>query len=887
MPAFKTVTETNVKQLKNYDLRARIPKYLGLAAASLVGLSVIAVVLLFFRAKQQPEFRMRGFPTELSKDLVADVSGYERTEYDAGKKKYYIKADRARTFADNHQELETVFIEVFDQQADGQSDGQSIGRSDKITAEKAVYIPQENKNFTAYLAGSVKIISRDELVIDGEQVTYTKSDDTAVIDEPLKFHRFNVAGRADRAKAFISAKIVELTGNVEVFQYPDNDLTGEPKTRLNSGFAAYNQEDEKIKLGDGVRVVANGNGDASTTLESSAAEIRFRVAEQNREFIFAEARENVKIASFSPDRSQTLINSSYGSFDKIADRFDLRGGIRILTADEKQPTEISADSAVYDQKNLHAEILGRATITQPTAVVRGDKILANFSPERRLKDAEVLGNAYAAQSEPERTIEISAAELNVAYSSKYLLSGAGARTNASVVLTPKSGSSDYSRASMQAVRKIDVFFRADGASERMITDGRTTLQMDAIPGTPDSANRKLIADVVRAYFSTDGKNLSRAEAEGNAELIVEPVTKSTENYQTKVSAPRFVCLFYAIGNNARQCDAGGPTKTVRTPLVPAEGRGEQTLTAGALSASFTEATRDLDRLEATGGTRFTELDRNGTANRILFTNNDGIVRLRDGEPTVWDSRARAKAAEIDWDTRLGRSYLRANVAATYYSPERAAGSVPFAASGKPVFVTSEIAEIDHRAEIATFSGNARAWQEKNYVRGNRLTINQNEGRFEADGDVQSVLYDVKRNENGKTSGVPVSAAASKMIFIRRENLLRYIDNVDVRQGSDRITAKRADIYLNERNEIERSEFSDSVTITQPGRRASADYALYNAEREIVILRGRPARVTDATQGSSEGGEIQMDLRANRVVNEGRSGDNSGGRTRSVYKLKVN
>ncbi|MCV4754015.1 hypothetical protein OFC37_31625, partial [Escherichia coli] len=88
------------------------------------------------------------------------------------------------------------------------------------------------------------------------------------------------------------------------------------------------------------------------------------------------------------------------------------------------------------------------------------------------------------------------------------------------------------------------------------------------------------------------------------------------------------------------------------------------------------------------------------------------------------------------------------------------------------------------------------------------------------------------------------------------------------------------------NEIERSEFNGAVSITQPGRKASADYALYNAEKEFVILRGRPARVSDAVQGSSEGGEIQMDLRSNRVVNEGRSKDNSRGRTRSVYKMKV-
>lgn len=873
------LAETEANQLRAYNFWAKLPKIVGWTAVAIAVASLLVAFFLIFRSRTQPEFRMKGFPTELSKDLVADVSGYERTEFDAGTRKYYIKADRARTFSDNHQELETVFIEVFDPQ--------NPERSDKIKAEKAVYIPQENKNFIAYLAGNVKIVSRDDLVIDGDQVTYSKADDTAAIDEPLKFHRYNISGRADRARALITAKKIELISNVEVLQYPNADFSGEPKTRLNSGYASYDQSSEKIELGEGVRVFSKGDSGSGTTLESVNAMIQLRIAGENRELAFAEAKNNVRIESVATDQTKTIITASTASYDKPADKFDLSGGIKIQTGDNNKPTEIEANSAFYDQKALHLELLGGAGIVQPDVSVRGEKISANLYPQRKLKDAKVTGNAYAMQSEAERTVEITASELSVAYSTRFLLSAASASSNAEAVLTPKENVKDYSRASLRANRRIDVYFRNDGSTEKMITEGRTTLQMDAPSGRPDGANKKVTANILRTFFSSDGKNLSRAEAEGDAELVVEPVQKTPENYKTTVSAPRFECSFYLSGNNARQCDASAPTKTVRIPLIPTEGRGQQVLTAETLSATFVESTRDLDVIEAAGGTKFSELDRNGTANRISFTNSDGIVRLRDGEPTIWDSRARTKAREIDWDTRSQRSYLRTNVSATYYSPERASGSVPFAATGKPVFVTSDKAEIDHRAEIAVFSGNARGWQENNYVRAHSLTINQKEGRFDAEGDVQSLLYDVKRTENGKTTSVPVSAAAAGMTYYREKRLLHYEGNVDVRQGSDRITSQTADIYLTDRNEIERSEFNGAVSITQPGRKASADYALYNAEKEFVILRGRPARVSDAVQGSSEGREIQMDLRSNRVVNEGRSKDNSSGRTRSVYKMKVN
>ena len=79
---------------------------------------------------------MKGFPTELSKDVIAEINGFERLESEGDIKKYYIKADRARTYADKHQEMENVFLQVFDEKGE---------TSDKITAAKAIYIPAENK----------------------------------------------------------------------------------------------------------------------------------------------------------------------------------------------------------------------------------------------------------------------------------------------------------------------------------------------------------------------------------------------------------------------------------------------------------------------------------------------------------------------------------------------------------------------------------------------------------------------------------------------------------------------------------------------------------------------------------------------------------------------
>ena len=47
--------------------------------------------------------------------------------------------------------------------------------------------------------------------------------------------------------------------------------------------------------------------------------------------------------------------------------------------------------------------------------------------------------------------------------------------------------------------------------------------------------------------------------------------------------------------------------------------------------------------------KFNENDRNGIAANVSYVAADETVRLRGGDPTVWDSRGRTKAVELDSD----------------------------------------------------------------------------------------------------------------------------------------------------------------------------------------------------------------------------------------------
>ena len=863
--------------IKDFHLRARLPQYVRYVAIGLAAVSVLAVIVGFYRSSKNVEFRMKSFPTTLSNEVVGVVSDYERREMDGDVVKYYLKADKGTTFSDNHQELENVYLEVFD----------PAGVSDKITALKAVYIPEEN-SFTGYFAGDVKIETRDALKVKTEQVTYKKSTETAIAEELVEFERETVRGKAFGAIVKVPEKKLELLRDVEIetFGSPELASSNVRQGSVKATSAVYDQATETIHL--------NGGVEANVVAQEGSSEIRSNRAvvylsanpEGGRDLKKLELHDNVAIVANRPNSSPTNIQSGTAIYERDVERFDLRNAVHITTTAEKKLTEITSDSAVYEQRNRKIFIDGNAHITQGSEFLKGDHIYAELHPGNSLKYSKVRGNAYLRQAADDRTTEVSANEMDATFDTSQQLQTANAFGSGRAVLTP-ANASEYSKVTMAAPQAIRLSFKGEGLLEKMFTDGRTTVQLDVPSGAADAANKRVTADTVRTFFDEEGNAIKRAEAVGNAELLVEPLTARAENYRTTIDAPRFDCEFYPASNNARECVAASKTKTVRTPTIKSADRGTQTITAEKLVATFDAQTKDVDRLNAIGGAKFVELDRNAIANEIGFSKGDETVRLRGGEPTVWDSRARAKAGEIDWDTKNQRSYLRGGVNTTYYSQKASGGATPFGSTDKPVFLTADSAEFDHRNESALYTGNARGWQENNYVRADKLFIQQPQGQFLAEGSVQSLLYDVRRKENGKESSTPVHVSAGRMAYNRDSRLIRYETSVDIRQGTDRIVGNIANIYLDEKNELARSEVEGNVVITQPRRKASGEYAQYIAADESVSIRGNPARVEDPENGSSSAAQMTMYLRTNNVVSEGRTKENASGRIRSVYKVKKN
>jgi lipopolysaccharide export system protein LptA len=578
-----------------------------------------------------------------------------------------------------------------------------------------------------------------------------------------------------------------------------------------------------------------------------------------------------------------------------------------LTGSRALPVVIHAPHAVFDQASMRLTFSGGATAEQDRDVMSGDTLTA-ILVERKTPKPEVRGNSAAIVTEKAQVQKIEvrgnsylrsmdeghAAEAHSVDMDFFL--DADQRLQRAYAMRDVRAQSLNADSEMQlnGATGLNLDFQAQGERsllKEMRAEGRSVVNLSAPKSRandPRSASKRLTADAIKMNWRVNGKDLEKAEAVGNAELYIEPVQKTAKADRKTLTAPRFDCDFFESGNLARNCTATGGSKVVIDPMIETPNRSMRTITSQNMTAVFSRETQDPEKIDAQGDVKFNQKDKNGVAANGSYTASDEIVRLRGGEPTVWDSRARTKATEIDSNTATDISFARGKVQTTYYSQEQTNGAAPFRKVKSPVYILGDRAEVNHDSGVATYSGNSRMWQDDNFVRGDTITLFREQKRMESRGHVQSVLYQARQKNGNVTAVVPVFATAEFMRYSDPDRLLHYETNVDIKQGTDRMTSEVADVYLQkEGNEVERTVAQRNVVLTQPNKRGTGDWCQYTTADEIAILKGNPAHVDDAEQGSTEGNRVTIYRRENRAVADDNRGDQSPGRVHSTHKVNNN
>ena len=505
-------------------------------------------------------------------------------------------------------------------------------------------------------------------------------------------------------------------------------------------------------------------------------------------------------SAFVTFERENVSGQSIGALvDNDKKRLELRSAVVVTVAPEEfknkdskdqkplkgaraKPVVIHSGQAVFEQSTMRLTFSGGATAEQEQDIMSGDTLTAILNDKKKLEKIEMRGNSYVRVMDPGHAAEAHSVNMDYFFDADQRLQKAyGANDVRAQTLNTDSDMQ------LTGANAVVLDFQAQG-NESLLKEmrgegGRSVATLSAPKSKasdPRAASKRLTADGIKLNWRANGKDLEHAEAVGNAELYVEPVQQTAKNDKKTLTASRFDCEFFESGNIARICTAADNAKALFTPFQQTEKHGTRTMTAQRLTTFFVRETQDVERMEANGDAKFNELDRNGTANNISYVTADEMVRLRGGDPTVWDSRARTKAVEIDSNNATHVSVCRGKVATTYYSQDQTNGATPFKKVKSPVYLAGDRAEIDHDSGRATYTGTARVWQDDNYVRGDSITLYREEKRMEAWGHVQSALYQAKQKTGNSTNEVPVLATAEYMRYSDSDRLLHYETNVSGR-----------------------------------------------------------------------------------------------------------
>jgi lipopolysaccharide export system protein LptA len=559
----------------------------------------------------------------------------------------------------------------------------------------------------------------------------------------------------------------------------------------------------------------------------------------------------------------------------------------VKSASRSKPVTIKAVHGTFDQHSMQLTFAGGVTVEQDTDVLSGDNLNAFLNQQTRLERAELRGNSDLRVVDPGRAAEVHSLNMDFFMDKDQRLERAVA--NNDVTARTLEGDSDVQ---ISGSNSLEVMFQAnkdDSLLKQMNAGGRSVITMSAPKSKandPRAANKRLTANEVKLFWRITGRDLEKAQANGDAELFIEPVVSSTKAERKKLNAPQFDCDFFEAGNLARSCKASGGAKATLDPMQPAQDRGTRTLTSQNMTAVFLKDTQDVERVDAQGDGKFNENDRNGVAANVSYTTADQTVRMRGGDPTVWDSRGRTKAVELDADLANDVSYARGRTTTTYYSQEQTNGATPFSKTKSPVYIASERGEFRHQSGQAIYMGSARAWQDDNYVRGDKLVIYVNDKRMEASGHVQTTIYNAKKRLENNNTVVPVFASADSMFYSDPDRTIHYEGNVDIKQDTDRLTSDVADVYLlKETNEVDKTIAQRNVVLTQPNRKGTGDWVEYTSANEVAVLKGNPARVEDVEQGNTQGSRLTLSVRDGKVTADDARGPLSPGRVRSTHKIR--
>jgi lipopolysaccharide export system protein LptA len=406
------------------------------------------------------------------------------------------------------------------------------------------------------------------------------------------------------------------------------------------------------------------------------------------------------------------------------------------------------------------------------------------------------------------------------------------------------------------------------------------------------------------FLVAEGRRLSQADTVGPPEIAILPPS-AQPGMQTHATADKFTAKFDSLGQLASV--HGQANARVVTISPDKTGDHNRVTTSDSIDAFF-QPGAGVSALTQQGHFVYTDGSQQAFADHARYTVADQILVLT-GSPRIVDTGMATTARTIRLNRATGDGQAQGDVKSTYSDLKPQPGGA-LLASSDPVHVTANTMVAHKSPSVATYTGNARLWQNANVVEAPSIQFQKNDRALVADSaatqKVSTVL--VGADKNGKPTVVTVTA--NHLTYRDSERKAHFEGAVMATSSDMTITSNQMDVFLTPANlgrrasspvpaqsagnppaaskpptavpaSLEKIIASGNVIITEPNRRGSGETLTYTTADDKFILTGGPPSIFDAERGKITGVSLTLYRRDDRVVVEGDSSSPAVTQTRVV------
>jgi lipopolysaccharide transport protein LptA len=201
----------------------------------------------------------------------------------------------------------------------------------------------------------------------------------------------------------------------------------------------------------------------------------------------------------------------------------------------------------------------------------------------------------------------------------------------------------------------------------------------------------------------------------------------------------------------------------------------------------------------------------------------------------------------------------------------------FFSSDQPVFITCQGMRYEQLQDRLFLSENIRMWQEKKVLSAEKLEVLKKTADIFGQGRVRAGFPFTPKKEGGKEERIEMGG--EKMNLSNKDNLLTFEQNCWLRAQDIDLKSESLFAYLQEtQGDVQKIEANGNVIITEQLREGRGAHALYELDKETIVLTGNPTLI-DKEKGVIEGDKLTFHLGDGKIVVENKD------RERSVTVIK--